>query len=62
MSSSLYERMYLLCPDVLEKALDKNEEEGSNLLSRTFPSYPVLSTPATDTARQVYYERENTKS
>ena len=33
MSSSLYERMYLVSPHVLEKALDKNEEEGLKLLA-----------------------------
>ena len=42
MSSSLYICMYLVSPDILEKALDKNEKEGSNLPSRTCPSYPVL--------------------
>ena len=52
--------MYLVSPDILEKALDKNEEEGSNLLSRT--SYPVLSTSTADTTRQICYEREITKS
>ena len=54
--------MYLVSPDVSEKALDKNKEEGLNLPSGTCPSYPVLQTSATDMARQIYYERENTKS
>ena len=61
MSSSLYERMYLVSPDVMEKALDKNEEEGLNL-PRACLSYPVLWTSAADMARHIYYERENTKS
>ena len=62
MSSSLYERMYLVSPHVCEKALDKNEEEGLNLPSGTCLSYPVLPSSFADMARQIYYERENTKS
>ena len=37
MSTSLSKLMYLVSPDVLEKALDKNEEEGSNVPSGTTP-------------------------
>lgn len=45
-----------------KKALDKNEEEGSNLPSGTCPLYPVLRASPADTARQIYYEGENIKS
>ena len=45
--------MYLVSPNVLEKALNKNEEQGSSLPSGTCPLYPVLRTSAADTARQI---------
>ena len=55
-------RTYVLSQSRIGKVLDKNEEEGLNLTSWTCNSYPVPRTSAADTAIQIYYERENTKS